>query len=225
MPINKEAPAPKDIKKVDAKTKHGRKSTLAAMAKKLYNDKGDSRHLSELNTSMARKNLSKEVIASLQKKKSHMNTDYEDVWDNDIEEGRTKMKKKFRDFDGTTIDRSIKPRTCSQRLKCPKRFMISYKSVKKKTWDMFVLILVVYNGFQVPYQNAFHPEFFDELPFQVLDLLIDIVFVIDIFLMFITSVISNKGKETFDQSIIAKQYTGRIRFYADLLSLLGAGIF
>lgn len=51
------------------------------------------------------------------------------------------------------------------------------------------------------------------------------VFVIDIVLMFMTSVISNKGKETYDQSVIFNQYTSRFRFYADMLSLLGAGIF
>ena len=58
-----------------------------------------------------------------------------------------------------------------------------------------------------------------------LDSFIDLAFVIDIILMFFTSVLTKHGKETFDSVEIRKNYTSKFRFYADLLSVLGSGIF
>ena len=63
------------------------------------------------------------------------------------------------------------------------------------------------------------------MTFKSIDTFIDIVFVIDIILMFFTSVINKHGHETFDSVEIRKIYVSKFRFYADVLSVLGSGIF
>ena len=61
--------------------------------------------------------------------------------------------------------------------------------------------------------------------FVIVDTLIDIVFLVDIVLMFLTSTINERGKPLFDSRHIAAQYTKTFRFYLDFLSLFGAGVF
>jgi hypothetical protein len=51
------------------------------------------------------------------------------------------------------------------------------------------------------------------------------VFTIDIILGFITTVIDSRGKESYDSRLIYMIYTNTRRFYLDVLSLFGAGIF
>ena len=102
---------------------------------------------------------------------------------------------------------------------------MSYKSNFKSIWDIFVLILAVYNSMQVPYEHAFRPEIMNHIVFTTLNTVIDVVFVVDIVMMFFTSVISKKGVETYDSSIIANQYVTQPRFYADCASILGSGVF
>ena len=75
-------------------------------------------------------------------------------------------------------------------------------------WDVFVLILAVYNSLMIPFDQAFKPEFNHHMYMVVLEYIVDFVFLIDIFVMFITSYLTNKGQETFDQSEISNNYTG-----------------
>lgn len=118
-----------------------------------------------------------------------------------------------------------KQKYCCQNLHIPQRYIMSYRSNFKSIWDIFVLVLAVYNSMQVPYEHAFRPEVMNHIVFKTTNTVIDVVFVVDIILMFLTSVISKKGVETFDASIIANQYVTQPRFYADCLSILGSGVF
>ena len=43
--------------------------------------------------------------------------------------------------------------------------MISYKNKLKKTWDMGVLLLAVFNSLQVPFEQSYHPEILQTEPF------------------------------------------------------------
>ena len=63
------------------------------------------------------------------------------------------------------------------------------------------------------------------LSFKILNALLDVCFVADIALMFCTSFVDKKGREQFDCEKIAVAYSSTPRFYVDLLSLLGSGIF
>ena len=58
-----------------------------------------------------------------------------------------------------------------------------------------------------------------------IDLAIDMVFVIDIALMFFTTRLNSKGKEIAVPYEIAKLYTSTRRFYFDSLSILGTKLF
>ena len=51
--------------------------------------------------------------------------------------------------------------------------------------------------------------------------MIDIIFYIDMILMFLTSVTNKYGREVFDSFEIAVSYTSQFRFYIDFFSLLG----
>lgn len=56
-----------------------------------------------------------------------------------------------------------------------------------------------------------------------IDLLIDIIFLCDVILMFFTSVINFRGRESHDSKLISILYTSQLRFYTDILSLLAVG--
>lgn len=61
--------------------------------------------------------------------------------------------------------------------------------------------------------------------FVLFDYLIDIFFLFDICLVFLTSVISRNGGESFDSKDIVDSYMWTSRFFIDTLSLLGSDVF
>lgn len=56
-------------------------------------------------------------------------------------------------------------------------------------------------------------------------LIFDLLFVMDIVLMFFTSTITKKGQETYDSITIRNQYLQSRRFILDLLSCFGIQFF
>lgn len=85
-----------------------------------------------------------------------------------------------------------------------------------------VLVLAIYNSLQIPFYQAFNPAFFKFRLFQVLDSVVDFVFIFDIIVSFLTSIINNQGVESFDSLEIAIDYVSQFRFYTDVLSSFGA---
>ena len=69
-----------------------------------------------------------------------------------------------------------------------------------------VLVLAIYNSLQIPFYQAFNPAFFKFRLFQVLDSVVDFVFIFDIIVSFLTSIINNQGVESFDSLEIAIDY-------------------
>lgn len=57
------------------------------------------------------------------------------------------------------------------------------------------MMFSIYNALQIPYEFGFGGSTFDEPYSLVLDLLIDIFFLVDIFLMFCTTLRDKKGFE------------------------------
>ena len=88
-----------------------------------------------------------------------------------------------------------------------------------------VLIFAIYNALTIPFEQAFEPAFVDSLLFKIFDSIVDVVFVADIILGFFTSVTNRNGIESFDSREIKEMYTSTKRFYADVLSVFGMGIF
>ena len=60
-------------------------------------------------------------------------------------------------------------------------------------WDFCILLLAVYNSLIIPFDQAFKPELLGSALFKALNYIIDISYVTDVILMFMTSYVTNKG--------------------------------
>lgn len=85
-----------------------------------------------------------------------------------------------------------------------------------------MLILAIINSFMIPFEQAFKPEYDNTFFKIVLDSLVDIVFIFDIGLSFITSFRDQKFQECYEFDRIAKNYMATSRFIVDMLSVLGS---
>ena len=87
-------------------------------------------------------------------------------------------------------------------------------------WDLFVMLLALWNVFCVPYTLVFNPEFSKKPFIMAINLTIDVLFIIDIALNFRTSFYSAvTGDEILDKSLIAKNYLVG-KFWIDALTAI-----
>ena len=107
----------------------------------------------------------------------------------------------------------------------PFRMKISFKSKFKQRWDLLIGALAVYNSLIIPFEHSFQPLFLREGIFNAINYIIDVCFLIDIFLMFLTSVIGQNGTESFDSKDISDNYLWSLKFYIDFASVLGSEVF
>ena len=104
--------------------------------------------------------------------------------------------------------------------------IISYWHPNKERFDVLILFLAIVNSIMVPLEISFSEvEFFQGTIYIALDLLIDLVFLVDMILMFFTSFRNRFGEEVRDQVQIAINYLKQKRFLFDLCSVLGTNIF
>eukprot|EP00356_Strombidium_inclinatum_P001853 CAMPEP_0170511220 /NCGR_PEP_ID=MMETSP0208-20121228/66186_1 /TAXON_ID=197538 /ORGANISM="Strombidium inclinatum, Strain S3" /LENGTH=142 /DNA_ID=CAMNT_0010794743 /DNA_START=817 /DNA_END=1242 /DNA_ORIENTATION=- len=80
------------------------------------------------------------------------------------------------------------------------------------------------NSFIIPVELSFEPEELSSVGFLILDNALDVLFFIDIVLMFFTTYLSKQGQEIFESNLIAVNYMKTSRFFTDILSLLGANV-
>ena len=97
---------------------------------------------------------------------------------------------------------------------------MSYKSKFKENWDLSVLFLAIYNSVGIPLELAFYKS--DNYYLMVFSNFIDLVFFIDLIIMFFTSYRNKMGSEVWDRKEISINYMGSIRFLMDLIALLGS---
>lgn len=96
--------------------------------------------------------------------------------------------------------------------------MISQNDPRKINWELFVIVLALYNSFFIPFELSFEPETLSRPEFTALNTLIDLMFGIDIFISFRTSFYHPiTGDEISDLKIIRTNYF-RGRFAIDFLS-------
>ena len=87
-------------------------------------------------------------------------------------------------------------------------------------WDLFVICLAVYNSIGLPIDLAFHPPLFQQDWIIIMDIVIDICFVLDIILAFRTTFMNPlTGDEVFDSKQIAINYL-KGTFWIDLLATI-----
>jgi hypothetical protein len=92
-------------------------------------------------------------------------------------------------------------------------------------WDIFTLVLSVFNVWMIPFEMSFGPMIDMYYVSLYLDSIIDVIFLVDTIVMFYTSFVTKEGKEIFDSKMIALNYMKTRRFYFDIAALLGTGPF
>lgn len=110
---------------------------------------------------------------------------------------------------------------CLPHAKCK----VSFKNRYRKMWDILPILLSIYNATVIPYQMGFGPLLTDDLVGKIIDYIIDIVFLIDLLLMFRTTQLDCKGFEVTDNYEIFAIYVRTWRFKFDVLAMLGNGLF
>ena len=87
---------------------------------------------------------------------------------------------------------------CLEKILMPEKWIISFKAERKENWDLFVLLLAFQNSLLIPIDLAFNPEFTRDVGVQIFDNIVDILFIIDMALMFMTSYLNKMGAEIFN---------------------------
>lgn len=65
---------------------------------------------------------------------------------------------------------------------------------------------MIFNCYSIPIELSFQPESMQELGFVMLNVIVDLVFLVDIFICFRTSFLNDDGLEVMDLWMIAKRY-------------------
>ena len=107
----------------------------------------------------------------------------------------------------------------------PQKYIISYRSPFLTYWDIFILLCAAYNSFMIPFDIPVKPEWRNTNTLIAIDVIIELLFVADIIIMFLSSYMDKMGHEECRIIQIAKNYISMPKFYIDVLSLLGNGIF
>jgi hypothetical protein len=91
-------------------------------------------------------------------------------------------------------------------------------SPSKKYWDLFIVLLVLWNCGMVPMELAFE----DYIPpaFDPINSVIDVFFFFDICANFRTAIVNDKEELIFSQRAIASKYVSGKWFYIDLVSTI-----
>ena len=98
--------------------------------------------------------------------------------------------------------------------------IIRYNGRFRLRWDLFIIILVIYNCISIPLEIAF-PVTGEDSSIVILGYLIDIAFASDIVFNFLTTFTNKKtGKEEDKLKVIARNYVFHWRFWVDLFSTI-----
>ena len=93
--------------------------------------------------------------------------------------------------------------------------MFRYNNKFRMRWDLYVMLLAIWNCLIIPFDVAFEPE--KNLLYNVLDRFIDASFIADIVINFRTTFINKKtGIEVIQQGQVAKNYLSTGWFFIDL---------
>jgi len=100
---------------------------------------------------------------------------------------------------------------------CPKQIIIKSDSKSKFAWDIFTNIFMLYSFINTPYNIAFGLPNEEDSDLKAIEWMIDIIFLVDIIVTFITDNYSKDGLSTVTNSYIAKRYLTSF-FLLDCLS-------
>jgi potassium channel len=86
-----------------------------------------------------------------------------------------------------------------------------------KLWDYYIMVIAIYNGIQLPVEISFDPPWMRSTSNVVVNSFIDLSFLLDIFVMFRTTIQGDGGEEVTDNKQIAIKYL-KGSFTIDILS-------
>ena len=96
--------------------------------------------------------------------------------------------------------------------------LLSINDPHKTQWDLFVMLLATFNVFVIPLDVGFAPETFQSTAFDVINIIIDCFFFLDILVSFRTTYINERtGAEVKDVKMISRYYL-RGQFTIDILA-------
>lgn len=75
-------------------------------------------------------------------------------------------------------------------------YLISFNDSRRIRWDVFVMVLTLFNCFYIPFEVAFIPPII--WGFEVFNYLINLIFYIDILILFRTTYLTPQGEEVTD---------------------------
>jgi hypothetical protein len=105
--------------------------------------------------------------------------------------------------------------------KMSKNYCLCKRTAKIRIrWDLFIILLAVWNAFQIPINVAFPGSFFDSGWFDILNAFIDVMFLFDILVNFRTTFLNVKtGEEVSNAYLICMEYL-KTRFTIDILATI-----
>mmetsp|Transcript_34639 Transcript_34639/g.52990 ORF Transcript_34639/g.52990 Transcript_34639/m.52990 type:complete len:114 (-) Transcript_34639:3216-3557(-) len=89
-------------------------------------------------------------------------------------------------------------------------------------WDVFILLLALFNSVVVPIEISFAPLVTQSLQYEIVAFASDGFYLIDVILACLTSFVDRRGKEVINSNQIILRYMSGSLFYADLFAILGS---
>lgn len=83
-------------------------------------------------------------------------------------------------------------------------FMINPNGFLKSTWNIMILVLVIFQAVVIPVRIAFEDEI--SIQWRVTDFVMDGIFFIDIIINFLTALEDDSGDYLTNRKVIAKEY-------------------
>jgi len=97
--------------------------------------------------------------------------------------------------------------------------MWSYKNQLRMKWDLFIIVLALYNCISIPLNVAFPSEQEQNLGIQIFERIVDCLFAFDIAMSFRTTYVNPlTNTEVMNGKRIASNYFFSSRFWIDLMA-------
>jgi hypothetical protein len=102
--------------------------------------------------------------------------------------------------------------------------MIRYSDPRKFYWDVMVLLLAIFICYLLPIDLAFEPPFGHTMWWKATEMIIEVLFAIDVLVHFNTSVYDKDGNEIFEYKHVAIDYLFELHFWIDMLATIPLGV-
>lgn len=122
--------------------------------------------------------------------------------------------------DNSRFEEEFKPTMKEKYLEEKKRkgkCILKHNSQFRLRWDLFIMLLAIYNCISIPFNAAFSPTY--NIYYTIFESMIDVLFGLDVIINFRTSFVHSKtGLEVVEWKPIARNYVFSGRFFIDLLA-------